>query len=136
DMFTQMRSANSMQHAMRFDKKLAGNLFADRMLTTRDVIQFVCAYGAQALGMQAAIGSLAPGKQADILLLRQNHINVMPVNDPIGAVAWAMDNSNIDSVMVAGKFLKRDGKLLGVDLARLQQLTAQAREHVLGAIPV
>jgi len=133
DMFTQMRSANSMQHAMRFDKKLAGNIFADRMLTTRDVIQFVCTHGAQALGMQATIGSLAPGKQADIILLRQHHINVMPVNDPIGAVAWAMDNSNIDSVMVAGTFLKRGGKLLGVDLPALQAQTEAARQHVFGA---
>lgn len=133
DMFTQIRSANSMQHAMRFDKKLAGNLFADRMLTTRDVIQFVSTYGAEALGMQASIGTLAPGKQADIILLRQHHINVMPVNDPIGAVAWAMDNSNIDSVLVAGNFLKRGGKLLNCDLQTLQALTNTARHNVLGA---
>ncbi|MCW5873407.1 MAG: amidohydrolase family protein [Anaerolineales bacterium] len=135
DMFTQMRSANSMQHAMRFDKKLAGNLFADRMLTTRDVIQFVSVYGAEALGMQASIGTLTPGKQADIILLRQNLINVMPVNDPIGAVAWAMDNSNIDSVLVAGNFLKRDGKLLNHQLSQMQTKVNQARQHVLGAVP-
>ncbi len=135
DMFTQMRSANSMQHAMRFDKKLAGNLFADRMLTTRDVIQFVSAYGAEALGMQASIGTLAPGKQADVILLRQNQINVMPVNDPVGAVAWAMDNSNIDSVLVGGTFLKREGKLLNHELSQMQAQVNQARQHVLGSVP-
>lgn len=135
DMFTQMRTVNSMQHAMRFEKKLAGNLFTDRMLTTRDVIQFVSSYGAHALGMQEHIGSLAPGKQADILLLRQNHINVMPVNDPIGAVAWAMDNSNIDSVLVAGEFLKRAGQLLHVELDALQPQIAQAAQRMTSAVP-
>ncbi|MCL4257169.1 MAG: amidohydrolase family protein [Anaerolineales bacterium] len=133
DMFTQMRNAISMQHAMRFDKKLAGSIFADRMMTTRDIIQFVCAYGAEALGLQEHIGTLTPGKQADIILLRQHHINVMPVNDPIGAVVWAMDCSNIDSVMVAGKFLKRNGELLNCDLDRLQQLTTATCQRVLGA---
>ncbi|UYN89324.1 MAG: amidohydrolase family protein [Anaerolineales bacterium] len=132
DMFSQMRNAISMQHAMRFDKKLAGSIFADRMMTTRDIIQFVNVYGAQTLGMQDEIGTLTPGKQADIVLLRQHHINVMPVNDPIGAVVWAMDCSNIDSVMVAGKFLKRHGELLNCDLARLQALTGATRERVLG----
>ncbi len=133
DMFTQMRNAISIQHAMRFDKKLAGSLFADRMLTTRDVIQFASVYGAQALGMQDSIGALAPGKRADIILLRQHHINVMPVNDPIGAVVWAMDCSNVDSVMVAGAFLKRNGELLNCDLDKLQTLTGATRQRVLGA---
>lgn len=133
DMFTQMRNAISVQHAMRFDKKLAGSLFADRMLTTRDVIQFASVYGAEALGMQDRIGTLTPGKQADIILLRQHHINVMPVNDPIGAVVWAMDCSNVDSVMVAGNFLKRNGELLNCDLEKLQELTGATRQRVLGA---
>ncbi len=133
DMFSQMRNAISMQHAMRFDKKLAGNIFADRMMTTRDIIQFVNVYGAQTLGMQDTIGTLTPGKQADIVLLRQHHINVMPVNDPIGAVVWAMDCSNIDSVMVAGNFLKRHGELLNCDLGKLQELTTATRQRVLAA---
>lgn len=135
DLFTQMRSMISMQHAMRFEKKLAGSLFPDRMIATRDVIEFATAQGAEALGMEEQIGTLAPGKQADIVLMRQDHINVMPVNDPIGAVVWAMDTSNVDTVMVAGKVLKRGGQLVNLDLARLRQLTAEARQHVLGAVP-
>lgn len=135
DLFTQMRASISMQHAMSFEKKLAGRLFANKMMTTRDVIELATVQGAQALGMADKIGTLTPGKEADIILLRQNQINVMPVNDPIGAVVWAMDTSNVDTVLVAGQTLKRGGQLLNVDYAELQALTSAAREHVLGAVP-
>jgi 5-methylthioadenosine/S-adenosylhomocysteine deaminase len=132
DLFNQMRAAISMQHAMSFEKKLARRFFPAQ-ITTRDVIEFATVAGARALGMLETIGTLSPGKQADIVLLSQYHINVMPINDPIGAVVWAMDTSNVDTVMVAGKILKRDGQLVDADLAELRNLTAEASKHVLGA---
>jgi cytosine/adenosine deaminase-related metal-dependent hydrolase len=122
-----------MQHAMSFEKKLAHKLHPPQ-ITTRDVFEFATIAGARALGMEPSIGSLAPGMQADIILLRQFQINVMPVNDPVGAVVWAMDTSNVDTVFVAGKMLKRAGQLLNVDLPRLRAQTVEAREHVLGAV--
>jgi cytosine/adenosine deaminase-related metal-dependent hydrolase len=133
DLFSQMRSVISMQHAMSFEKKLAHKLHPEQ-ITTRDVLEFATIQGARALGMDDRIGSLTPGKQADIILLRQYQINVMPVNDPIGAVVWAMDTSNVDTVFVAGKILKRGGQLINVDLPRLRAQTSEAREHVLGAV--
>lgn len=132
DMFSQMRVAISMQHAMSFEKKLAHKLFPSQ-ITTRDVLEFATIQGAHALGLQDRIGSLTPGKEADILMLKQYHINVVPVNDPIGAVVWAMDTSNVDTVMVAGKTLKRGGELLNVDLPRLRELTAESCRQVLAA---
>lgn len=57
------------------------------------------------------------------------------VPSPIGAVAWAMDNSNIDSVLMGGTFLKRGGKLLNHELNQMQAQVNQARQHVLGAVP-
>jgi cytosine/adenosine deaminase-related metal-dependent hydrolase len=75
-------------------------------------------------------GSLTPGKEADIILLRTDRINVLPVNDPIGAVVWGMDTGNVDSVFVAGRALKRDGKLLGVDLNRVSRLATESRDYV------
>jgi cytosine/adenosine deaminase-related metal-dependent hydrolase len=134
DMFSQMRSVISMQHAMSFEKKLAHKMHSPQ-ITTRDVFEFATIQGANALGMGERIGSLAPGKQADIVMFRQYHINVMPVNDPVGAIVWAMDTSNVDTVFVAGKIVKRGGELLGVDLPRLRTLTSEARQHVLDAVP-
>ena len=54
----------------------------------------------------------------------------MPINDPIGAVVWGMDTSNIDSVFVAGNALKRNGKLLDVDMDRIGRLVVESRDYV------
>jgi cytosine/adenosine deaminase-related metal-dependent hydrolase len=129
DHFTQMRAAISMQHAMSFEKKLAHRLSPDQ-ITTRHVLEFATSAGAKALGMEERIGTLTPGKEADILLLSQYQINVMPVNDPIGAVVWAMDTSNVDTVIIAGKTVKSNGGLLNTDLADLRKITAEARDHI------
>jgi cytosine/adenosine deaminase-related metal-dependent hydrolase len=65
-------------------------------------------------------------------MLRLDRINVLPVNDPIGAVVRGMDSSNVDSVWIGGKARKRDGKLLGVDLARISKMAYESRDYVVG----
>ncbi|MCW5875840.1 MAG: amidohydrolase family protein [Anaerolineales bacterium] len=132
DLFSQMQAVISMQHAMAFEKKLSMRL-APGQITTRDVIEYATVNGAHALGLGDRIGTITPGKEADIVLLREHHINVMPVNDPIGAIVWAMDTSNVDTVLVGGKVLKRGGALVDFELSRLQDLAAKAQKHVLKA---
>ena len=70
------------------------------------------------------IGTLAPGKQADLVMIRASDLNMQPVHDAVSSVVFQTALSNIDSVMVAGHWKKRHGQLLGVDLpplvARLQ----------------
>lgn len=130
DMFTQMRSVIALQHALLFEKKLAGEGNVPEPLTTRDMIEFATIEGARANGLADKTGTLTPGKEADIILLRTDKPNIFPINDPIGAVVWGMDTSNVDSVFVAGKALKRNGQLLGVDLKRLQQKAYECRDYV------
>jgi 5-methylthioadenosine/S-adenosylhomocysteine deaminase len=130
DMFTQMRSVMSLQHALLFDKKLQGGDNVPAPLTTRDLLEFATLEGARANGLAHTTGSLTPGKKADVILLRTDKPNVFPINDPIGAVVWGMDTSNVDSVFVAGKALKRNGQLLGVDLGRLQKMAYESRDYV------
>jgi cytosine/adenosine deaminase-related metal-dependent hydrolase len=130
DMFTQMRSLISLQHALIFDQKFQGKQNLSSFLTSRDVLEFATIEGARANGLEDKVGSLTPGKQADIVMLRTDRVNVMPVNDPIGAVVWGMDTGNVDSVFVAGKALKRNGQLLNVDLNRIRKLATEARDYV------
>ena len=130
DMFTQMRSVISLQHALLFDQKLLGQDKVPNPITTRDVLEFATIEGARANGMEDKVGSLTPGKQADVILLRTDRINVLPINDPIGAVVWGMDTSNVDSVWIAGQAKKRDGELVGVDLSRVAKLATEARDYV------
>ncbi|MFN8451607.1 MAG: amidohydrolase family protein [Anaerolineae bacterium] len=130
DMFTQMRSVIALQHAVLFDQKLSGRVHTSSMLTTRDLLEFATIEGARANGLDDKIGTLTPGKEADIILLRTDLPNIFPVNDPIGAVVWGMDTSNVDLVFVAGKPLKRNGELVGVDMNRIRRLAYESRDYV------
>jgi len=131
DMFTQMRSVNSLQHALIFDRKLAGKRNLPPFMNSRDVIECATIEGARANGLLHKTGTLTPGKEADFIMLRTDSPNILPVNDPIGAVVWGMDTSNVDSLFVAGKALKRNGKLLNVDLDNLRRLAYESRDYVM-----
>jgi cytosine/adenosine deaminase-related metal-dependent hydrolase len=64
-------------------------------------------------------------------MLRANHINVTPLNDVIGHVVLGMESANVDSVFIGGRPVKRDGRLLGVDVASLQRRAARARDALI-----
>jgi cytosine/adenosine deaminase-related metal-dependent hydrolase len=130
DFFTQMRSLISLQHCLSFEDKLAGHAVCPTPLSSRDVIEFATIEGARANGLADKTGTLTPGKEADLIMLRTDKPNVFPINDPIGAVVWGMDTSNVDSVFVAGKALKRHGELLNVDWQRVQRLVLDSRDYV------
>ena len=132
DMFAQMRAAISMQHATFFNLKLAGKASLPRLLTTREVIRYATIDGARVAGLGGVTGSLAPGKQADIVVLRTDRPNIFPINDPIGAVVWGMDTSNVDWVFVGGQVLMRNG-VLEADVERARQLALDAQRRVAAA---
>jgi cytosine/adenosine deaminase-related metal-dependent hydrolase len=101
-------------------------------------LEFATIDGARALRLDSKVGSLRPGKQADIVLIRADDIGTMPLNDPIATVVTQADVSNVDSVFVAGRAVKRGGKLLGVDVERIRRLAEDARYRMLediGAVP-
>jgi len=132
DMFAQMRATNSVQHATHFDLKLAGKGGLPNLLSTREVIRYATVDGARAAGLGDLTGSLEPGKQADVVVLRTDRPNIFPINDPIGAVVWGMDTSNIDWVFVAGEALMREGELTA-DVGRARDLAISAQRRVAGA---
>jgi cytosine/adenosine deaminase-related metal-dependent hydrolase len=129
DMFTQMRACFALQRALMNEKHLFGGPEPDRkrLLSVRDVLEFTTIEGAKANGLASKIGTLTPGKEADIVMLRTNNANVTPLNDAVGAVVLGMDASNVDSVFVAGNAVKRNGRLVNVDLQRIQREAENAR---------
>lgn len=128
DLFAQMRAVISVQHATLFDLKLAGKGGIPNLLGTRDVIRYATIDGARVAGLADITGSLTPGKRADIVVLRTDRPNIAPVNDPIGAVVWGMDTSNIDWLFVGGASLVERGELTA-DVARVRALGAVARRQ-------
>ena len=110
DLFAQMRAAISLQHATVFDRKLAGKAGLPKLMSTRDVIRSATVEGARVAGLDAVTGSIEPGKQADVIVLRTDRPNIFPINDPIGAVVWGMDTSNVDWVFVGGRVADARGR--------------------------
>lgn len=78
-------------------------------MTTRDVLVCATIDGARANGLDAKTESLTPGKQADVIVLRTDRMNVTPLNDPATAVVAGMDTGNVDTVLIAGRVMKRAG---------------------------
>ncbi len=131
DMFTQMRTALVQDRIAAFGDD--PDVAFSPTLTHGDVLRFATIAGAAACGLEQRVGSLAPGKDADILLVRADAINTFPVVDPVATVVTSADTSNVDTVLVRGEFRKRDGVLVGVDMPRLRALVEQSRDHVLDA---
>jgi cytosine/adenosine deaminase-related metal-dependent hydrolase len=87
--------------------------------------------GARANGLEAKVGTLTPGKQADVLMLRTDRMNVTPLNDPATAVVAGMDTSNVDTVLIAGRVMKRHGRLQHVDWPAVKRMAGESRDRVL-----
>ena len=85
------------------------------------------------LRLDRKIGSLTPGKEADIIILDAEAINVAPLNVVPGAVVSLMERSNVETVIVAGKVRKWKGKLLDVDLRRLRRELEASRDYLFNA---
>ncbi len=126
DMFTQMRLAVAYYrswtgggHSVAAD--------APTTLSSRDALEFATLAGAKATGLDRRIGSITPGKEADLILIRARDLNLTPVTDPVAAVVHGAHAGNVDTVMVAGRILKRDGRLKHADLQRALELADQSQ---------
>jgi len=145
DLFTQMRVCMNMQRMVVNQMVLEqGNFYppnqwptpapgTPRLLETRDVLRYATMNGAKALRLDNKVGSLTPGKEADIIILDAEAINVAPLNQVPGAVVSLMDRTNVETVIVAGKVRKWKGKLLGVDLPNLRRQLENSRDYVFKA---
>lgn len=133
DLFAQMRATISLQHAVLFDRKLAGKAALPKLMSTRNIIRYATVEGARAAGLAGVTGSLEPGMQADVIVLRADRPNIYPINDPIGAVVWGMDTSNVEWVFVGGRALMRSGAL-DADVQRARGLAETARGRVAAAV--
>jgi cytosine/adenosine deaminase-related metal-dependent hydrolase len=133
DMFTQMRfvfaSDRLLSHEAAF---AAGNEEEPRLLTSREVLEFATIEGARVCGLQDRTGSLTPGKRADLVVIRCDHTNTYPVIDPVSTVVHQADTRNVDTVMIDGRIVKRDGRLVDADLRRARDLAATSLDFLLG----
>ncbi|HWH20938.1 MAG TPA: amidohydrolase family protein, partial [Solirubrobacterales bacterium] len=99
-------------------------------LTCREVVEFATIDGARACGLDDRIGTLTPGKQADIILLSTDSYGMFPANNPYGAVVYNAHPGVVDTILVAGNMVKRGGELLGLDRERVRRLAFDSRDYI------
>jgi 5-methylthioadenosine/S-adenosylhomocysteine deaminase len=134
DMFMEMRVALYLQRAFAQNRKFSGDQNPPKPIMTRDVLYCATTGGAHCAGLDDKIGSLAPGKEADLLVIRADDINLYPSNNAIGTVVQAAERSNIDTVIIGGRVRKYRGKLLGLDMKRLKSRVDESRDHLFKAV--
>jgi 5-methylthioadenosine/S-adenosylhomocysteine deaminase len=136
DMLTVTRMA--LEHQRALDnaecRAATGGIPATSTINVREALSWITVEGARMLGMQDRLGSIAPGKQADLVFIRADALNLCPVHDPVATVVMQANLANIDSVMIAGEWRKRDGKLLFADLDRVKADLVRSGSRILSEL--
>ena len=133
DMFMEMRVGFYLQRVMAHSQRVHGHHHAPAPTNAFRLLEAATIDGAACAGLEQRIGSLTPGKQADVVLIRTGDINIYPVNNAIGTVVHAAERSNIDTVIIGGRVRKRGGVVLGVDQATLRAAIDESCAHLFNA---
>lgn len=133
DMFGEMHALFGQQRsAMRY-RRFRGEAGVPAPISVEAVLRAATVNGARVAGLEDQAGTLAPGKQADIIMVRTQGVAVFPVSNAIGTIVQAVERADVDTVMVAGQLRKRAGRLLGIDLARLNAEVTASRDYLIEA---
>jgi 5-methylthioadenosine/S-adenosylhomocysteine deaminase len=137
-----------MRHAFQHQREIDNRLLhaqgrwpaekSEHATHTRDALQWATVGGARALRMEHKIGSITPGKQADLAMIDAGGMNIFPGarrGDAVHAVVMYAETADVDSVIIAGRFVKRGGKLLVSDakLKDLKERLLASRERIMAA---
>lgn len=112
DLFTQMRLFASFHKTENRDRSL---------FPAKEIVKLATIGGAETLRMETALGSLKPGKKADMVLVETDSVNMFPCYDPYSALVYSANASNVELVMVGGKVLVRGKRLVHTDLKQIRK---------------
>jgi cytosine/adenosine deaminase-related metal-dependent hydrolase len=119
DIFAQMRLLLQAQRHLEHEAQPSAPLKMSR--SCWEVLEMATLGGARAVGLDKIIGSITPGKRADLLITRCDAPRLVPVHDPVGALVLYANGSDVDTVMINGEIVKSGGKLVNVDWPALRQ---------------
>jgi 5-methylthioadenosine/S-adenosylhomocysteine deaminase len=127
---------DEMRAVLQAERDRHHRLYLDRMeqspsvgLWTRDVVEFATIEGARTLGLERHVGSLTPGKKADVILVDTTRSPFGMINDLPAAVTFS-EVGDVRTVLVDGEFRKRDGRLVGHDVAALRRRAEASRDRL------
>jgi len=127
DMFNDMRAAVGLQRATLTDPSVYP--------MPAEALRMATLGGAEALGLDGEIGSLTPGKKADVQVINAQALNFAPRVDWVNQLVFNTQPSNVEWVFVDGRALKRDGMLVNVDTARVLRDAQTAADHLKTLLP-
>lgn len=131
DMFSAMRAMLAGSRYLENLAALDAGTSSPLPITAVEVLGFATQGGATAAWMGDSVGSITPGKKADVVLVRTDSYGMQPFNYPAGAVVESGNPQLVDSVFVGGALVKERGVLVGHDFARVRALAEAARDRVL-----
>jgi cytosine/adenosine deaminase-related metal-dependent hydrolase len=130
-LFGEMRAAFFVQRALATNRRANRDPDAPAPVTVRQVLQCATVNGAKCAALADTCGTITPGKEADIVMIRADEMNVYPLNNA-GTVVQAADVRNVDTVIIGGAVRKRRGALVGVNMPRFRQLVDESRRYLFG----
>lgn len=133
DMFTVIRMTLQSQRNLdnqRINRETKGPA-VNLTISPREALEWATINNAKALGLGDKVGSLTPGKEADIILINTNDLNLFPVHNPLESIIFHANGSNVDTVMVGGKVLKQNGKLKYRNIEKKKELLARSGRRIL-----
>jgi cytosine/adenosine deaminase-related metal-dependent hydrolase len=132
DFFTIMRMALNFQRSEAFASWYKGDANPPTPISLRDVLEFATVQGVKANGLLDKCGTLTPGKEADLVLIRYDDVNTVTLPNALAAVVMSADTSNVDTVFIGGKLRKFNRQLVGTDEGKAARLYRESRDRVFG----
>jgi 5-methylthioadenosine/S-adenosylhomocysteine deaminase len=134
DLFSAMRTTlgadRSREHLEAHGKQ---ETVTHHHLRAQQVVEWATRGGSKALGLDGIVGSLEPGKKADIVLIKNERSPAMfPILNPYGHIAFQAQRGDVHSVVINGRLVKRDHELVGVDLAEARRVVERTVDYLIG----
>lgn len=121
DLFTQMRFCANFHKNESRDRSA---------MPAKEIAAMATIGGAKALGLENVTGSIEPGKEADLVFVETDSVNMFPIYDPYSALVYSANSSNVRDVYVAGSLLVEEKQLVRADL---KQIRAELRERLMNS---
>ena len=130
DMFTEMRVAFFFQRGVRRNGIFKGLPNPPAPVKVQDMLEFATVRGVENAGLLHKVGTLTPGKEADIVLIRAEDLNTMPIANAFDTVVQQAHAGNVDTVFIGGQVRKWRGKLVDVNLKKLREMVYESRQYL------
>ncbi len=130
DMFQQMRLLLQAQRHMEHHSPGKAGPPLNISRKCEEILEMATMGGATAVGLKNIVGSITPGKRADLLITRCDSTRLTPIQDPVAALVLYANASDIDTVFIDGEVVKSEGKLVGVDWPRVRDDLRQSTREI------